>query len=59
MNDDQIKMELQTAVIKLYNLNEIQVNECNLSKLMNLIEGKDMNLYNQFKLKLRTNGYII
>lgn len=59
MNDDEIKMELQTAVIKLYNLNENQVEEFNLSKLMSLIEGKDMTIYNQFKLKFRANGYII
>ena len=56
---DNIIHELKSTVITLYSLSKEQVEEYNLSKLMMLIEGRDMTLYNQFKLKLRTNGYII
>ena len=57
--DDIILNELQITVMDLYKFNKNQVNEFNMQKLMTLIEGKDMTIYNQFKLKLRNNGYII
>lgn len=54
-----IVIELQTTVMKLYNFTPNQVAELDMGKLLVLIEGRDMTIYNQFKVKLRTNGYII
>ena len=54
-----MKKELQATIMKIYDYSMEQISSYQIPKLMNLLEYKDMDLYNEFKIKFRKNGYII
>ena len=54
-----MKEQLQEAVMKLHNFTLEQISSLQIPQLMTYVEYKDMNLYNEFKMKFRKDGWII
>jgi hypothetical protein len=54
-----IEEKLKNTIMILYTYTAEQVDKLDVGKLMTLVEYKDMDLYNEFKLSLRKDGWVI